>query len=160
ICRPDSLRGFHEPSQLLADALTGSRRIEAFERAQALAQPADGYPQIVYCFLISLRRRLPNLKCKSPQQRRRMGPHVFPKSQSGFLDHCIERPARQRCFSCLVRRGGPMSTETNDKNEQPKPKSFPRVAVHHAYPEPEPILDPTCIMEQVDRGEGMGVHDE
>jgi hypothetical protein len=28
------------------------------------------------------------------------------------------------------------------------------------YPEPEPILDPTCGFEEMDRGEGMGVDDE
>jgi hypothetical protein len=28
------------------------------------------------------------------------------------------------------------------------------------YPEAEPILDPTCGFEEVDRGEGMGVDDE
>jgi hypothetical protein len=49
-----------------------------------------------------------------------------------------------------------MTTETKD---QPKTREFPRKALHKTYSEPEPILDPTCIQEQMDRGEGIGTDD-
>lgn len=49
-----------------------------------------------------------------------------------------------------------MPEETKTPN---KPREFPRTASHDTYSEPEPILDSSCIMEQVDRGEGMGVDD-
>jgi hypothetical protein len=47
-----------------------------------------------------------------------------------------------------------------EKADPHTPTKFSRVPVHEAYVEPEPILDPTCIQEQMDRGEGMGVDDE
>jgi hypothetical protein len=47
-----------------------------------------------------------------------------------------------------------------EKTEHHTPTKFSRVPVHEPYDEPEPILDSTCVMEQVDRGEGMGVDDE
>ena len=40
-----------------------------------------------------------------------------------------------------------------------KKREFPRTASHDKYDKPEPILDASCIMEQADRGEGMGVDD-
>jgi len=42
----------------------------------------------------------------------------------------------------------------------PNERKFPITASHEPYTEPEPILDPSCGFEQMDRGEGMGVDDE
>jgi hypothetical protein len=47
-----------------------------------------------------------------------------------------------------------------EKKEQPKARKFPLEASHEIYSEPEPILDPSCTFEEMDRGEGMGVDDE
>jgi hypothetical protein len=47
----------------------------------------------------------------------------------------------------------------DEKKAQSKPKEFPLVASHETYSEPEPILDPSCCFEEMDRGEGMGVDD-
>ena len=48
----------------------------------------------------------------------------------------------------------------DEKQAQPKPRKFAREASHEAYREPEPILDPSCDFEKMDRGEGMAVDDE
>jgi hypothetical protein len=44
--------------------------------------------------------------------------------------------------------------------DREKLRKFPRTASHETYIEPEPILDPTCGFEEMDRGEGMAVDDE
>ena len=36
---------------------------------------------------------------------------------------------------------------------------FSTHAMHDVYPEPEMILDPSSVMEQEDRADGMGVDD-
>jgi hypothetical protein len=54
-----------------------------------------------------------------------------------------------------------MSEEkTNQKKDQTHAKKFSTTPSHEAYAEPEPILDPSCGFEEMDRGEGMGVDDE
>jgi hypothetical protein len=52
-----------------------------------------------------------------------------------------------------------MQDQNKDLSEQEKKIPFS----HHTqkrYPEAEPILDPTSVFEEADRGEGMGVDDE
>ena len=51
-------------------------------------------------------------------------------------------------------------TKLEEKREPPVHPKFPYQASHETYAEPQPILDPSCVMEQMDRGEGMGVDDE
>ena len=50
------------------------------------------------------------------------------------------------------------------KSDHPEVKRehrpFPRTPSHEKFTEPEPILDPTCGFEEMDRGEGMAVDDE
>jgi hypothetical protein len=46
------------------------------------------------------------------------------------------------------------------QSDHAKPKKFPYTASHETYSEPEPILDPSCGFEEMDRGEGMAVDDE
>jgi len=64
----------------------------------------------------------------------------------------------------LIILGGPMldkQSVADHQDEHPKQKKkFSYVASRETYTEPEPILDPTCGFEEMDRGEGMGVHDE
>lgn len=48
----------------------------------------------------------------------------------------------------------------DEKQDQQQPHKFFRAASHETYPEPEPILDPSCDFEKMDRGEGMAVDDE
>lgn len=48
----------------------------------------------------------------------------------------------------------------SEKQTPSKLAPFSRTVSHERYPEPEAILDASCIMEQMDRGEGMGVDDE
>jgi hypothetical protein len=54
-------------------------------------------------------------------------------------------------------------SELEKQQEKPlsvhHPPKFSRVASHEKYTEPEPILDPTCGFEEMDRGEGMAVDD-
>ena len=51
--------------------------------------------------------------------------------------------------------------DTQTRNaERPEQQEFFRVASHKRYTHPEPILDPTCVQEQMDRGDGMGVDDQ
>jgi hypothetical protein len=55
--------------------------------------------------------------------------------------------------------GGFMPDDLRDKPNNKKKTPF-SYQTQERFPEPEPILDPTCDFEQMDRGEGMGVDDE
>jgi hypothetical protein len=52
----------------------------------------------------------------------------------------------------------------DDKDNRPEKTSKKQHPFSHQtqerYAEPEPILDPTCGFEEMDRGEGMAVDDE
>jgi len=50
--------------------------------------------------------------------------------------------------------------KSDEKAMQHKPRPFSTTPSHEKYPEPEPILDPSCGFEEMDRGEGMAVDDE
>jgi hypothetical protein len=46
-----------------------------------------------------------------------------------------------------------------EKDRALKARPFPLTPSHDKFEEPEPILDPTCGFEEMDRGEGMAVDD-
>ena len=48
--------------------------------------------------------------------------------------------------------------ENTDELRYP-PAPFSTHAMHEVYPEPEMILDPSSVMEQEDRADGLGVDD-
>ena len=48
----------------------------------------------------------------------------------------------------------------DERKPEPKHPKFSREVSHDPYAEPEPILDPSCDFEKMDRGEGMAVDDE
>jgi hypothetical protein len=61
----------------------------------------------------------------------------------------------------LISGGFMPQFEKDEAKSEPihHPPKFSRIASHEKYTEPEPILDPTCGFEEVDRGEGMAVDD-
>ena len=48
---------------------------------------------------------------------------------------------------------------TNEKPAIPFNKVPFSYDTQHEFPEAEPILDPTCVFEEQDRGQGMAVDD-
>jgi hypothetical protein len=50
--------------------------------------------------------------------------------------------------------------EEKAEERDSKTRKFPRTASREKYIQPQPILESSCIQEQMDRSEGMGVDDE
>ncbi len=53
-----------------------------------------------------------------------------------------------------------MPEETSEDKRKPKPKKQPFDHTQERYSDVQPIQDSSCVFEEMDRGEGMGVDDE
>ncbi len=112
----------------------------------------------MYRIRIGANGRLPYLKGHAAQKRRRMRSHVLSERWGWHLCYCSGLG-----MAIDVRIGPgrlPMPNEKNDQSDKNKRKMPFSSHTQERYPEVEPILDPTCGFEEVDRGEGMGVDDE
>jgi len=109
----------------------------------------------MYSVRIGADGSLPNLICHATQERSSMRSHVFAKRHSWHLRYCNGPDMVTDVHGSLR---GPMSDKKIDQPDRNKKIPF-SYQTQKRYPEAEPILDPTCGFEEVDRGEGMGVDD-
>jgi hypothetical protein len=77
----DAFRGFHQLPQFPADLFSSLRRIQLFERSQALTEAPDRDTEIVYSVLIGPVDSLTDLESEPAQECRGMRSYMILESQ-------------------------------------------------------------------------------